>query len=211
MQLQRLNLFASPLCTGKLRISEDERLRMVHAIRQLRESTSEVKQKSNYGGWHSGVNFLDRPDFLPLRQSAIAISKQAIKSFGLEPGHLQFHLAGWANVHDKGGFNAPHMHPGSWVSGVFYLSTPPGSGQIYFVDPRLSVRTLGLPTVKPTWPPKDDTSTANMHGNIKIEPDNLTYYAFPGWFEHGVTPCETEERISVAWNFSPMYDLKKVS
>lgn len=38
----------------------------------------------------------------------------------------------WANVSDKGGYNFPHTHPGSIVSGAFYVKSNPENTIIFF-------------------------------------------------------------------------------
>lgn len=42
----------------------------------------------------------------------------------------------WASVHEGNSVHVPHTHPSSAVSGVFYVSVPPGVGSIAFEDPR---------------------------------------------------------------------------
>ncbi len=92
-------------------------------------------------------------------------------------------LRPWATVHPNGGWHDLHTHPDHLLSGCYYLSTPPKSGNIIFYDPR-----------GPS-PPFDD--------KYFIHPREGDLVLFPSWLPHMVSPSTTSEndpRVSIAFN-----------
>ena len=45
----------------------------------------------------------------------------------------------WLNINDKGAWNAPHLHPLRWYSGVFYIRADGDEGDISFIDKDIKV------------------------------------------------------------------------
>jgi uncharacterized protein (TIGR02466 family) len=94
----------------------------------------------------------------------------------------------WASIHLNGTGHQPHHHVNSAVSGVFYVSVPPGSGDIVFNDPR-----GGLPPFGKT---------------LRIKPTIGDVILFPGYLIHSVLPTLTSEpRISISFNLEGNWDL----
>lgn len=173
---------------------------MIEAVRALRACASnDVKQKSNRHGWHSDLEILEHRAFKNLKIALVQSTKAAFDDYGIEPEDRVFSFAGWANVHDRGGYNTSHVHPGSWISGTFYLSTPEGAGRLYFEDPRQALRMEHVPLKKDL--PKDP---ARARGRFFVSPKPCRLVMFPSWFEHGVESADCEERISIAFNVTPV-------
>jgi len=98
----------------------------------------------------------------------------------------QLGLAAWGLIFAAEGHQLHHIHPGSWLTGVFYVSAPEES-------PRPGrLRVGGLPAwagVEPPWPV------------IEIEPEPGTLVLFPSFVPHETVPSKsTTERISVAFD-----------
>lgn len=175
---------------------------MIEKILLLRnEADSEIKQKSNRNGWHSDLRILELQEFYPLKKKLIEISKAVLKDYGVDPGNRVVSFAAWANVHDQGGYNVSHVHPGSWISGSFYLKVPEGSGRIYFEDPRQATRMEHIPLGK-----SDEKKNNPLYsrGKFNVTPKEMMMVMFPGWFEHGVEHSEASNRISIAFNVTPV-------
>ena len=98
------------------------------AIRSELIKAEEAKQsslgRSNIGGWHS------RPDFLKRPESAVgalttwviwAVSKMVAATAG--PGVFKgtLYVSAWATICRAGVYHAPHSHPDSAWSGVYYV------------------------------------------------------------------------------------------
>ena len=80
---------------------------------------------------------------------------------GAEQQQGELNVFYWAGVHNACEGHMPHIHERSVVSGTFYISTPPGAGDLVLADPRgrlppfgqrLVVRpTPGLLVLFPPW------------------------------------------------------------
>lgn len=89
----------------------------------------------------------------------------------------------WASVHQDGSAHPQHVHVGAVLSGVLYVRSPEGSGEIVFHDPRGSLPPFGRAV-----------SHKPCAGDLLI---------FPPWLEHGVAATATVDgpRISVSFNY----------
>lgn len=163
--------------------------RWVHA---LRASSPAPAGRTNRGGWNSqDMAVLGEPLLAPLREAIHRACAEALGEMG--QGERRFELQSWINLHDRGGFNFPHVHEGSLLSGSFYLRVPEGSGALVFRDPRPGV-IHGL--VKGGVP--------NGHGDIHLRPSTGLLVLFPCWLEHYVEPHESDvPRLCIAFNANP--------
>jgi uncharacterized protein (TIGR02466 family) len=106
---------------------------------------------------------------------------------------VDFMLWGWGVSLKAGHSQDLHVHPTAHISGVYYLSVPPGAqgqtstaGKIRFYDPRPRANMNQLFT------------QITRHSEVATEGDLLI---FPSWLEHSVAPFEGEgERICIAFN-----------
>jgi len=160
-------------------------------------ASSEGVTKSNRGGWHSEGNLFDRqtPCIKVLRTLAEEAVENATRKVGAKSdlASLKLRLFAWMNANPAGGYNAPHTHPGSHWSGVYYVSQPDveegNSGMIEFLDPRTDLpnwRILKAPAFK-------------LKKKIRPVPGDMIL--FPSYLVHWVHPNETdEERVTIAFN-----------
>ena len=158
---------------------------------------SDGAQKSNRGGWHSEGNLFDSDvDVIAaLKDRALDAIRMAHTKIGAKTDFdaLNLKISGWINANPKGGFNAPHSHPGAHWSGVYYVAQPSvdtgTSGMIEFIDPRTDLphwRLLKAPAFRL---------------KRKLRPQPGTMILFPSYLVHWVYPNEAEEeRVSIAFN-----------
>ena len=162
------------------------------------EAANTSLSRSNVGGWHSGMDFIERDDpaihhLLTRIRTLLSEATQAM----MKADGKGFRIEGWANVLRKGQYNSIHVHPNSTWSGVYYVTgnpppEPPGtpefSGKIEFIDPR--------PAASATY-----TVENMMQQRTMLNPGPGTMIAFPSWLQHLVHPYfGPGERISVAFN-----------
>ena len=94
-----------------------------------------------------------------------------------------------------GGYNAPHIHPNSLFSGVYYIKAPENSGDLVCNDPRPGVQ-LNMPTRKEGKPSK------NLWREVHLKPVEGRIIIFPFYLWHNVEPnLSNDIRISVSFNF----------
>lgn len=184
--------FATPVWTQQFTNHATLNPPMIDALKQLEVTAPSVK-RSNVGGWHSETDLHHHPAFRPLCQT---ISHMALRcALALE---FDFDRAGmaiqslWANRNGPGDYNAQHVHPNSFLSGSYYLTVPPDSGNIEITDP---VRER----VMDAYPLRAD-ATHNMR-RIKYHCRDGLLIMFPSWLSHGVQPNRSKAmRYSLAFN-----------
>jgi len=153
--------------------------------------------KSNRGGWHSEGNLFDEETdcFAKLRDLATEAVFEANDKIGARTPRsaLSLKMFAWMNANPKGGFNAPHTHPGAHWSGVYYVAQPAietgNSGMIEFIDPRTDL---------PNW---RILKAPSFRMKKKLRPGPGEMILFPSYLVHWVYPNEADdERWSIAFN-----------
>lgn len=100
-------------------------------------------------------------------------------------------LIPWALIFRSGGHQVGHIHPGRWMTGVYYVSARSGGRSAGELQPG-AIRIGPLPqwaAVDPPWPV------------IELEPVPGTLLLFPSFVPHEtVPPGHGGERISVAFD-----------
>lgn len=102
----------------------------------------------------------------------------------------------WATILERDGHQAPHLHPGGWLSGVYYAEVPDPvlsdentdhAGWIEFGAPGYGVEAVRPPRLR----------------YIRPEPGNLVL--FPSCFFHRTVPlADAGRRISIAFDLIPL-------
>lgn len=153
--------------------------------------------KSNRGGWHSEGNLFDSetPCFQRIQNAAQEAVFQLTRkvSSKVDPESLRHKMFAWMNVNPKGGYNAPHTHPGAHWSGVYYVSQPNvtngSSGMIEFMDPRSDLAHWRI------------FEASAFRAKRTIRPVAGELIVFPSYLVHWVHPNESDEdRVTIAFN-----------
>jgi uncharacterized protein (TIGR02466 family) len=159
------------------------------ALARLREQSPSPAGRSNRGGWNSDKKIFDDPLFAALRATCQRAFSHAFLQTDPK-ANFSFRLEAWANIHDSGGYNLYHLHQNVLLSGCFYLSTPEGSGDLVFRDPRPGVQLS---------PFSGKGANANQLGRVTPRAGMLV--VFPNWLEHAVDPNNAPSaRVSIAMN-----------
>jgi len=94
-------------------------------------------------------------------------------------------LDSWIILHDRGGYQKPHIHPAGWLSGVFYIATSESG------DDAGTLR-IGLP-------PSSDQAPAWESREVRPTPGKIIL--FPSYFRHDTLPYGgTSPRICCAFD-----------
>jgi len=149
--------------------------------------------KTNVKGWHSTTDMASKPEYQPLVNELMIMSKDVFKEEWLDREPVLGNM--WANINPKEGSNQPHIHPNSLFSGVYYVKSNPQAGRLKIYDPRPGVQIV-MPVRKEGQPPKHLWRDANL------DPVTGRLIMFPAWLWHAVEPNQSDElRISVSFNF----------
>ena len=150
-------------------------------------------KKSNRNSWHSTTEMHKIPVFQPIVKELFLMMNDIWKEEWLDREPMLCNM--WANINPTGGSNAPHIHPNSLFSGVYYIKAPKKSGNLVCNDPRPGVQ-LNMPTRKEGRPFKD------LWREVHLEPVEGRIIMFPFYLWHSVEPnLSNDIRISVSFNF----------
>jgi uncharacterized protein (TIGR02466 family) len=150
-------------------------------------------QKTNVNGWHSQTDMHQKEEYKPLVDELFKMVHQVFSEEFLDDSPALGNM--WANINYQGGYNKPHVHPNALFSGVYYVKTPPNSGQLVCNDPRPGIQTC-MPNRKPVEIPK------HLWREVHLQPQENRALMFPAWLWHSVQHNESNEaRISVSFNF----------
>lgn len=101
----------------------------------------------------------------------------------------------WINENYKYSYNTLHTHPGGSFSGVFYLKTPPNSGQLEFYNENSAVTLMS---------PHYNTyvqSSSDFHSVYYVTPKENDLIIFPSYLKHSVSQNMSDEsRVTLGFN-----------
>ncbi len=186
-----------PTLIGRVQLPDAETMNQgLHTLILNEEAQYPSLGRSNIGGWHSRPDFLHRSDgnvdalaswiIWALRRMISATDQNAFK------GTLD--MTAWATVCRSGAYHAPHSHPDSAWSGVYYVDggsenrDQPLSGMLEFLDPRAAAEAVSAP--------------GDPYGEpFRVRPQAGLLVLFPSWLYHWVHPYTGETpRIAVSFN-----------
>jgi uncharacterized protein (TIGR02466 family) len=189
---------AFPTLIGRLEVPDAEAMNQdLEALILAEETRYASLGRSNIGGWHSQTDFFQR------EEPAVAALKTWVtwgvgRMVDVTAGPAAFKgtlsMSAWATICRAGAYHAPHSHPDSAWSGVYYV-TPgterpdrPISGVLEFLDPRAGVEAV--------------TAPGDPYGEpIRIRPEAGLLVIFPSWLYHWVHPYAGQTpRIAVSFN-----------
>jgi uncharacterized protein (TIGR02466 family) len=189
---------AFPTLIGRLQIPDAGSMnRDLEALILAEEAKYSSLGRSNIGGWHS------RPDFLRWSDPAVAalttwltwsLCRMIEASAGSKVLEGTLSVSAWATLCREGAYHAPHSHPDSAWSGVYYVDAGSGnadqplSGVLEFLDPRAGVEAV--------------TAPGDPYGEpVRVRPQAGLLVVFPSWLYHWVHPYTGQTpRIAVSFN-----------
>ena len=157
----------------------------------LQSMRRDLKRLESGCGWQSEQALHEREELRDL-VACIGNATRSVLRF-LQIGHEAFEITGcWATVLATGAAHKAHSHPNNYLSGVYYIRTPPGADAINFHDPRNQAAVIRPPVME---------LTAENTDQVVLRVSNGTLLLFPSYLEHSVdaNPSE-EERISISFN-----------
>ncbi len=156
--------------------------------------------EQGYDGYTSYASLDDLPERFPefaaLKDQLDAAAARFAEELHWDMNGFALQLdAFWVNMLGEGGSHSGHIHPGSVISGTYYVSLPEGAGQLKLEDPRLA-RMMAAPQ-----PLDDAPETARRF--VYLQPQEAHAFFWESWLRHEVMPNRGEEvRISVSFNYA---------
>lgn len=189
-----------PTCmvyVDQLSLDVEQRQRVIAALRHDSSLVADRPHKPTTGGCQTYELFDGESQSLfgSLGERIIAlalhfreiVSAQRPLFLDLPTDPAQIRISGWGVILESGGFQKPHTHPESRVSGVLYLQIPRACH-----SDRSDAGNLRFPyTLK---------GESRVH-DVVPEVDTIVF--FPSYLWHGTVPfVAAEERICIAFNLS---------
>lgn len=176
--------------------------KMLEACYEL-ERTRKGRSRSNRGGYQTSDLSTDDPVFadllLNIRSISQTIFEEAYAPFYTTSYHTTNIGNYWVNINRKGGYNVEHVHPGCFLSGVYYVNIDPQSNPapitflrhtdwimnhgVYFYD--------SVPCEKPPF----------IEHHVELPPRTGALLLFPSYLPHRVEPNQSDsDRVSISFN-----------
>ena len=191
------SLFPCVVSEHKLNFDTDSIKEECYKRKQLDTGRSSQNKHptSNIGGWQSNSLFKDTNSFFgPLLH---AIEEHCLDYIHEIVSIQNCYLNNaWININSKGNSNFPHDHPGSVVSGVYYVRLPENSGKLVFENPSGKL-------ISTYWNMRGGPNEWNRANSEvwSLDSSEDTLLIFPSWLDHYVEPNESDEdRISISFN-----------
>ena len=155
----------------------------------------------NYPGGYTSYASLNQlhkisSTFSGLERRITTHVRRYAKALDLDLRGKQIHMSDfWVNIMPEHVAHGLHLHPLSFISGTYYVVTPPGCAGLKFEDPRLD-RFMAAPPKIPDASPSNRTHLTHpaKAGHVVL---------FESWLRHEVPANRTAaERISVSFNYS---------
>jgi uncharacterized protein (TIGR02466 family) len=184
MEMEVVNLFPTPVGRFHLGLLSEVEAKHLQAV-----GSEQVK---NVGNTTSKARRLLQDPALPDLRTKIDEALAGYVANILAPARKTRMLVtqGWLNVTTKGQFHHKHAHPGSLISGVYYVEAAGETDRIMFH--RSSYRRI-------QFPPRQFNPWNSETWWIPVKSGDLIL--FPSELEHSVPDLQTDtKRVSLAFN-----------
>jgi uncharacterized protein (TIGR02466 family) len=199
--IEKKDIFPTPVFSGKIENFKELNPVVTDLLYKMKLSDKGLN-KSNIQGWHSNNNLHNDSLFNPIKEFSIlkecllTAANDIIRTMGYKAS-LRYNGL-WGNINPKGARNGGHDHPGSIVSGAYYLKVPQPVCLLNLLDPR-PVKAF----VSKTYLPGDKViNNEYTTSTIPFIPEEGGFIFFPGWLKHSVdSNLSDDDRISLSFNF----------
>ncbi len=155
---------------------------------------------TSYHGGYSSYSSMDKlhrtsPNFAELEKRLAPHVRKFVRklNWDLRGQSLEMTTC-WANLMGPGTHHTMHTHPGSVLSGVYYVSVPPGSSPLKLEDPRLGLLMAA--------PPRRSKAPAREQNYLLLPPVAGGFVLFESWMRHEVPPHRgAKNRLSISFNY----------
>ncbi len=171
-----------------------------HRLRDFDAAGRRWSEKNYPGGYtsYASMNELHR-----FSSTFADLEKKLNRHVAAFARQLEFDLRGrsfkltdlWVNIMPPTAAHSLHLHPLSFISGTYYVATPPGCSGLKFEDPRLD-RFMAAP-------PRRANCRRENQAHITYPAEAGNVILFESWLRHEVAANRVdEERISISFNYN---------
>jgi uncharacterized protein (TIGR02466 family) len=173
------------------------------------KNASVSRDSTNIGGWQS--NDIDwtqcnHAAFNSMIEKMKIVVADAGHKIGITNATLTLDNL-WININSKNCYNISHAHPGSILSGTFYVTIPEDSGDIEFDNPNGTL----IDSYLTHWDLTQNANRLDFHNPLlayssKVRPSENMILLFPSWTKHSVGRNNSNsDRISISFNTGVKY------
>ena len=166
-----------------------------------------VGDKENYeGGWTSffapQTDLSVIPGIDQVAQAAVGVSVAFARELKFEVDPEKATLQLWVSVMRQGGHHGIHSHPGSVVSGSFYVDVDNESAPLMIMNPTRHFRN------HEPRPSRQEDFGPFTSEQLTIKPEQNLMVVWPAWLEHHVMKQTSQKpRVAISFNVNfPFYD-----
>ena len=188
-----MTIYSVPLWQSEYPDFEDHKEIFLTAVKEYKQQNpTKETPRSNIAGYKSPSTLQTLAELHPLFEYVCQMGFKAVADLDFVDCDIALTEA-WLNVNDsRQCMNSEHVH-GDVFSGVFYLSTPEGSGKLAIQNPAINKMWKGCSLVAQ----KNQFIAESIH----IEPIEGNIILFPSYLPHSVqTNNHDKERISISFN-----------
>ena len=177
-------------------------LELIYAERERDRAGVNKSNTAQLGSWHSHTGLHKNSEYAELLTHVNSVTSRMSKELSYAADHILKVTTMWSIINPPGNGNRAHVHPGCIWSGVYYVQSSEGAGQIEFIDPR----TVLIMNQAKHMPKKKRPRDCWTKVNYKPVPGRMLI--FPSWLYHGVDPNMSKEagrkadRVIVSFNIS---------
>lgn len=200
--MQIMPLFASPMGWDPLDID----LQSIEDYCYQQYNKSSVPNKEH--GWQSGFLDLSSKELAPLINEVKLKLSEANYLYQIKEDHALELSNGWININKPQGMsmqnNVMHLHPGRFISFVFYVKASPNCGNLKLLSPLYSSVGFAVPSQI-----FEEFNIFNSSSWI-VSPEAGRLLMLPSWIMHQADSNQSDsDRISIAFN-AELKNLNKV-
>jgi len=171
----------------------------IQALETIDDKGVKWSQKNYIGGYSSYASMcqlhLTSPNFAELERRLTRHVRQFVNKLNWDLMGRQIKMTTcWANSMGPGTYHTLHVHPGSVISGVYYVEVPPGASGFKIEDPRM--------TQLMAAPPRKSTAPASEQNYMLLKNRAGDLTLFESWLRHEVPPHRSvKPRLSISFNY----------
>ena len=185
-----LSFFPTPVWIFDLKAADAGRINN-DIVAWLDRLASPRPRSTNDLSLQTDHDFHNDPAFEQLRGFVMTAARGVLEFLQLDVDGEEI-TGCWLNSSPGGTRHADHTHPNNYLSGVYYVQTPPGAGNLAFYDPRPQAHVIAPPM-------KRGTPFTGSVMTVPVQAGRLVL--FHSWLRHSVETNKGEgERISLAFN-----------
>lgn len=176
--------------------------KMLEACYEI-EHNQKGRNRSNRGGYQSDDLPYYHPPFNDLLGHIYSASQTIIEESYARFCNARYQKVSienyWININRKNDFNLDHVHPGCFLSGVYYVSADSSLNQGSIVFRRENSLVMYHGTY--FSPVKENECPAHLEEVISLPPRTGALLLFPSYLCHYVEPNQSDtDRVSISFN-----------